>query len=99
MKLAAARRHICPAEGVDAVFLSSAKVLAFSPQGQCGALRLSDLERTVQNEGSGGPWSKYDVYLGNFQATTDGTTGTVRACCSASEMSVMPCMVQSSNLA
>jgi hypothetical protein len=51
----------------------------FSPQGQCGALRLSDLERTVQDVGSGGPWSKYDVYLGNFQTTTNGATGTVRA--------------------
>ena len=82
MELATTRHHSCPAEEIThALSTSSTEMQASSPQGQCGALRLSDLERTVQSTASGNPWSKYDVYLGNFQSTTDGATGTVRARC------------------
>lgn len=35
----------------------------------------------MQNAGSGGPWSKYDVYLGNFGSASNSATGTV--CCLA----------------
>ncbi len=46
----------------------------------CDEVSLGSLERTVAATGSDNnrPWSKYDVYLGNFGSATDASTGVVR---------------------